>query len=143
MLASAALPPILPARSFGGASYRDGGLFDNLPLGPIAADPECAVAIVVHLRQGSVWDHRAYPGLHVVEIRPTVPLAAPGPVGWINGMLDFSPSRVEWLIERGYEDATRALGRVRAALQAAHGLREAVDTAVAEADRLDRDFPGP
>ncbi|WUH98459.1 patatin-like phospholipase family protein [Spirillospora sp. NBC_00431] len=143
VLASAALPPVLPARSVSGVSYRDGGLFDNTPLGPIAADPDCDVAIVVHLRQGAVWDARAYPGLRVIEIRPTTPLAAPGATGWINGLLDFSPARVEWLIQRGYEDATAALGRIQAALQATHGLRRATAAATAEADLLDHDFPTP
>jgi NTE family protein len=141
VLASAALPPILPARSVGTMAYRDGGLFDNTPLGPIAADSKCSVAIVVHLRQGSVWDAGAYPRLHVIEIRPTVPLASPGPAGWVNGMLDFSPARVEWLIQQGYQDATAALGRIRAALQTTHGLRQAVTTATNKADRLDHDFP--
>jgi hypothetical protein len=83
------------------------------------------------------------PGLHVIEIRPTVPLAAPGPVGWVNGMLDFAPERVEWLIQRGYEDVTQTLDRIRAALWATGGLRCAMTSAAEEADRLDRDFPLP
>lgn len=71
-------------------------------MAPIAADPDLRYMIVVHPRQGSLWDARSYPGTGIVEIRPTRPLADPGPLGWLNGMLDFSRERIESLIQAGY-----------------------------------------
>ncbi|MEV7803969.1 patatin-like phospholipase family protein [Microbispora sp. NPDC088329] len=141
VLASASLPPVLPPREVAGIRYRDGGLFDNLPVGPIAADPDCRFVVVVHLQQGSLWNARDYPGLEVIEIRPTRPLADPGPLGWANGMLDFSPERIEWLIRRGDEDAEDALKPLRAALEATDHLRTSRSLAVEAADALDREFP--
>ncbi len=141
ILASASLPPVLPPREVAGIRYWDGGLFDNLPVGPIAADPDCHFVVVVHLHQGSLWNARDYPGLQIVEIRPTRPLADAGPVGWANGMLDFSPKRIDWLIQRGYEDAEHALKPLRSALEATERHRTNLSLAIDAADELDREFP--
>jgi NTE family protein len=140
IFASAALPVVFPSQEVAGRPYRDGGLFDNLPIGPLLADYDCR-CIVMHLGQGSLWNARDYPHSQILEIRPTVPLAGQGPVGWAHGLLDFSPGRIEKLIGQGYADAKRILGPLKAALVAHHGLSESVDAARIAADELDREFP--
>jgi NTE family protein len=138
ILASAALPVVFPSKEVAGRRYRDGGLFDNLPIGPLLADYDCR-CIVMHLGQASLWNARDYPNSQILEVRPTVPLAGPGPVGWANGLLDFSPGRIEKLIGQGYADATRILGPLKAALVAHRGLRQSVDIARTALDELDRE----
>jgi hypothetical protein len=97
---------------------------------------------VVHLGQASLWNARDYPNSQILEIRPTMPLAGTGPLGWANGMLDFSPNRIEKLIAQGYADAKRTLEPLKATLLALRGLRASADIARAELAELDREFPG-
>jgi NTE family protein len=141
ILASAALPMVFPTREIGGRRHRDGGLFDNLPIGPLLADSDCR-CVVVHLGQASLWNARDYPNSQILEIRPTAPLAGAGPVGWANGMVDFSPGRIEKLIGQGYGDAKRVLEPLKATLIAVRGMRMSADIARAALDELDREFPG-
>jgi NTE family protein len=140
IMASAALPLVFPPREFGGRKHRDGGLFDNLPTGPLLAG-NCRYAIVVHLRQGSLWNARAYHNVQILEIRPRRPLEKPGRLGWINGLLDFSPSRTEALIEQGYADAERTLAPLLDACTALCDLPASADAARDALLQLDREFP--
>jgi hypothetical protein len=89
-----------------------------------------------------LWNARDYPNSQILEIRPTMPLAGTGPLGWANGMLDFSPNRIEKLIAQGYADAKRTLEPLKATLLALRGLRASADIARAELAELDREFPG-
>jgi NTE family protein len=140
VMASAALPLVFPPRELGGRKVRDGGLFDNLPTGPLLAE-NCRYAIVVHLRQESLWNARTYKKVQILEIRPRRPLEKPGRLGWINGLLDFSPGRIEALIEQGYADAERTLAPLRAALAAHSDLHTSADAARTALAQLEQEFP--
>ncbi|MFI6979209.1 patatin-like phospholipase family protein [Embleya sp. NPDC050154] len=138
LLASAALPFVFPPRRVAGRPYRDGGLGDNVPLNPLAADSGCTNAVVVHLGNGVVWDGAAYPGCAPLEIRPTDDIVEHPDrrLGNLGALLDFRPARLSELQRRGYRDAAALVGATRAMLDRAHTLRgslKEVDSALAAA----------
>ncbi|MFD5130967.1 patatin-like phospholipase family protein [Streptomyces olindensis] len=125
ILASAALPLLLPPRRIAGRLYRDGGLADNTPAGALADHAGCDMAIVVHLSRGALWDAHHFPGLGMLEVRPSRALAPTGPVGGLTGLVDFSPSRVRALRAQGRADAERTLEPFRELLTGLRNLRSA------------------
>jgi NTE family protein len=112
ILASAALPVVLPGRDVLGRRYIDGGLADNTAAGALVRHGGCDVLIVTHLSRGDLWDAHQFPGTSVIEIRPQTSLSGPGLLGSVTATLDFSPDRVASLIRQGYADATAVLDRV-------------------------------
>jgi NTE family protein len=61
ILASAALPVVLPGRSVGGRPYVDGGLADNTAAGALVRHGDCDVLIVTHLSRGTCGTHVSFP----------------------------------------------------------------------------------
>jgi len=144
VLASCALPLVLPTRQVNGSWYRDGSLFDNLPVGPLSGNPACGTAIVVHLAPGRVWDARRYADLGILEVRPRRPLAGPGPLGVVESLLDFSPATVDGLIAAGRADARAVLGPLAAALAARARRRDGAARVARALEALDAiDAVGP
>jgi len=137
VLASAALPFVLPPRHIGSERFLDGGFVDNAPAGALAAYADCDHVIVVHLQQGLLWDTERHPELSVIEIRPTQPLASRGMLGHMIGLLDFSPDRLAALKQQGLEDAAKILGPPLAMIDSAtqlHNTRLDMINAVEDLD---------
>jgi NTE family protein len=137
VLASAALPLILPPRRLNGRLYRDGGLADNTPAGALVRHAGCDIVIVVHLSRGSTWDAHDFPGTSMIEIRPRRPLSPSGPGGDLTGMLDFSPHRLRRLREQGRADTARVLDPLAETLHSVTALRAAEAAMLAAVEDLD------
>ncbi|WP_239334605.1 patatin-like phospholipase family protein [Frankia sp. CiP3] len=112
LLASAAVPVVLPPRRVGGEVLRDGGIGDNLPIGALYQLARVRRVVVVHLKPYPLFNPDEFPGLDLIEIMPSRPLDPGGPLSWGSGLLDFSSDRVHALYELGYADAREQLGRV-------------------------------
>ncbi|MFC1437329.1 patatin-like phospholipase family protein [Streptacidiphilus sp. N1-10] len=137
VLASAALPLILPPRRLNGRLYRDGGLADNTPAGALVRHAGCDIVIVVHLSRGSTWDAHDFPGTSMIEIRPRRPLAPAGPGGDMTGMLDFSPHRLRRLRAQGRADTAAILDPLAETLHSVTALRSAEAAMLTALDGLD------
>jgi NTE family protein len=124
VLASAALPFVMPAQTLGRRRLRDGGIADNAPARPLVTYEQCDILIVVHLRTGVLWDASIFAPAQVLEIRPVESLDSPGYLGGLAGLLDFSGSRIDSLIGRGYADATATLARLERVLGSVRGMRD-------------------
>lgn len=136
LLASAALPLVLPPRGVGGRHYRDGGLADNTPAGALARHADLDLVIVVHLGQGALWDAHDV-DVPIAEVRPSVPLSGPGLGRW-GSLLALSPDRVEALRRQGLHDAASCLQPADRLLSSARGLRRSQELmldALAELER--------
>ena len=102
LLATSAIPLAFKPELVGGVLYYDGGLSCNVPLAPLARE-RCTDAIVVHLSQTERISGDVPDSMRVLEIRPSIRLSK-------SGVLDFSQSHAERLIETGYADCGRVLG---------------------------------
>jgi NTE family protein len=107
LLASSALPLVLPSRRVGTRAYRDGGLADNTPAAALSRHVDLDLLIVVHLKQGALFDAHELP-VPVLEVRPSAPLSGSGLARW-SSLLALSPERVEALRRQGLYDAARCL----------------------------------
>jgi NTE family protein len=123
ILASAALPPILPSQPVQGKSYRDGGLADNIAAGALVAHGNCDLIIVAHLTRGELWDAHQYPDVPIIEVRPRMTMHDPGLVGGLTSILDFSPERVSARMRQGYADAADVLNRTAKVLGSVEARR--------------------
>lgn len=119
LLASAALPLAYDSQQINGKTYRDGGLGEakmskgNTPLEPLV-NAGCTHAIVVHLKHGSFWDRKEYENTSIIEVRPAEDLYAEGK---LSSLMNFDENKINYLIERGYEDAYRCIGNVLKAIK--------------------------
>jgi NTE family protein len=109
ILASAAIPVVMPPRNVGGATMRDGGVLGggNVPVG--ALDGRMSRVIAVHLDARPLFHAGRFSDMDVIEIIPSSPLAPDGLLGAASASLDLSSARVEALFELGYADARRTL----------------------------------
>jgi NTE family protein len=109
ILASAAIPVVMPPRNVGGTAMRDGGVLGggNVPVG--ALEGRISRVIAVHLDARPLFHAGRFSGMDVIEIIPGSPLAPGGLLGAASASLDLSPARVEALSELGYADARRTL----------------------------------
>lgn len=105
--ASAAVPLAFPAQQINGRYYRDGSLGSrnrgNIPIEPLVACG-CTHIIAVILETSSRLDRKAWPGVKIVEIRPSTPIL---PKGNFKALLDFCPERITELIALGETDTLR------------------------------------
>jgi NTE family protein len=99
LIASCSIPIVFPPVQLEEANYYDGGVYDNVPVAPLA-ECGCTTIIVAHLFKTQKVDPRLHPGIRLVEIRHRASL---------GGMLNFATDRVESLIRYGYEDAMAQL----------------------------------
>jgi NTE family protein len=102
--ASAAVPLAFPAQQINGRYYRDGSLGSrnrgNIPIEPLIACG-CTHIIAVILENSSRLDPKDWPGVKVVEIRPSKQILQ---MGNIKALFDFSPERIAQLITLGEKD---------------------------------------
>ncbi|MCM9082910.1 patatin-like phospholipase family protein [Streptomyces spororaveus] len=143
VLASAALPVVLPPRRVGPRLYRDGGMADNTPAGALARYAGCDIVIVVHLSDGALWDAHDHPTLRVIEIRPRHRIRPPGPAGGATALVDLSPKRLAHLRGQGFEDARWTMEPLRAALSEVEGARTAQSRMLGAVAGLDDEAQEP
>ena len=100
--ASAAIPLAFQAQEFNGRLYRDGGLGakGNTPVEPIV-QAGCTHGIVVVLDPSDSIDPADWPGINLIQIQATNSLHNEN---LFQSLLDFSPERIENLIQLGEED---------------------------------------
>lgn len=100
ILASAALP-FFEATKIGGVHFADGGLYENVPAATARARGYRRLAVVDLLGPGN---NRPYDGANAetLWVRVSKPL---------GGILDFNPRVIADLIDLGYLDGLRALGK--------------------------------
>lgn len=142
LLASAALPLLFkPKYDEQGNRMTDGGqggwikAQGNTPIEPLLR-AGCDLVIVSHLSNGSLWHRHDFPDTAIVEIRPNPALD----MGMLS-MLDFSESRIKALMQYGYEDTLKTMGKIRDALnlraeQHSIDAKLADDSALRTSERL-------
>ncbi|MEH2039413.1 patatin-like phospholipase family protein [Nostoc sp.] len=142
LLASAALPLAFPSQEVNGQSYIDGGLADNVPLRALAKRG-CKNVIVIHLKNGAVWNRHDFPEQTVIEIRPEQRIEKSDTpiIGKIDSYLDFSSERIAELKKRGYEDAKRCLIPIMEVFRTVKDQRESHNSLVNSTQRLLNDPP--
>lgn len=121
LLASAAVPFAFPTREVNNKHYVDGLLWDNVPVGALAAQGATHV-IVVHIENGSDFDRTKFPNLRIIEIRPTQ-LIDEGYKFGSAGLQFHNPEYIKRLKERGYEDAKSIIGKVMDSLDLFQDLK--------------------
>ncbi len=136
LLASAAHPFIVRARSVEGKQYSDGGLGGmankqgHTPITPLLRDAGCRVVIVTHNTDGSLWDRHAFPDAIVLEIRPGSTIRHRGPLA---DTLDFSAKSIATWMKQGYQDTERCLATAAHALilrEGSHVAQARLDAAI-------------
>lgn len=142
LLASAALPLLFkPKYDEQGNRMTDGGqggwikAQGNTPIEPLL-QAGCDLVIVSHLSNGSLWHRHDFPDTAIVEIRPNPALD----MGMLS-MLDFSESRIKALMQYGYEDTLKTMGKIRDTLNLRAELHSinaklADDSALQASERL-------
>ena len=137
LLASAAYPLIVRARSVEGKRYSDGGLGGmsnkqgHTPITPLVRDAGCRAVIVTHNADGSLWDRHNFSEAIVLEIRPGSPIRRREPLA---DTLDFSAkSSIATWIKQGYQDTERCLATAAHVLisrEESHAARAQLDAAI-------------
>jgi len=123
IMASAAIPIAFEPVKVDGKWYYDGGMGDrvkvqgNTPIRPLL-DSNCTHAIVVMLGNGTLWDRSEWSEITTIEVRPSENM------GSIFDIFDFSPTRIAELIDLGYRDAVRSIGKVYDATSRFRSLAE-------------------
>jgi NTE family protein len=109
ILASAAIPVVMPPRNVAGTAMRDGGVLGggNVPVGSL--EGRISRVIAVHLDALPLFHAGRFSEMDVIEVIPGGPLAPDGLLGAASASLDLSPARVEALFDLGYADAQRTL----------------------------------
>lgn len=104
LLASTALPLVYEPVRIGGVFYRDGGLFDNLPMRPLL-ESGIRNLILVLLSQNAEYDvHLASQAEELLVIRPSADIGK-----LVTGTLDFDGANVMYRIHLGFYDTLRTV----------------------------------
>ena len=124
LLASSALPVIYSPVEIEGKKYRDGGLKDNLPIGPLYAEG-IRNFVVVGLSTETKINYDKYPGAQFLFIKPRRSIGE-----FWDGTLDFTSKGARIRMELGYIDAIREIefyGRNDGAATEEYKLQEITD----------------
>lgn len=115
LLATAAFPVVCsPVKLADGNEYYDGGFEqaggDNVPLTPIVENNnkngfDVSTIIIVYLEhEPKMYREIDYDNYELIQIVPSIDLG-----NILDGTTNFTSSRIEMLIKRGYEDAVKVL----------------------------------
>ncbi len=143
IFASAALPLLFEPQEIEGELYSDGGLGGwkksqgNTPITPLIEDCGCSHIIVTHLTDGSAWDRYDFPNTTIIEVRPKIPISTESQ---IKDLLNFKASKINQLIEQGYEDAKRCIGNVEIAINLQEKSKVAINRRDSTIAMLDDGF---
>lgn len=136
LLASTALPIIYEPVKLGDSYYRDGGLFDNMPMRPLL---EAGVRdlILVKLKAESEYDiYLSSQADTLIEISPSTSLG-----GFVDGTLDFDGENAEFRMQLGFYDTLRAfefyerriMGFPATPVEKAHRIQQDIENATTAA----------
>ncbi len=104
LLASTALPIVYEPVRIGNAYYRDGGLFDNLPMRPLL-EAGIRNLILVLLSPSATFDVTlASQAEELLVIRPSAQIG-----GLLSGTLDFDSANIMYRVHLGFYDTLRAI----------------------------------
>lgn len=104
LLASTALPLVYEPVRIGDTFYRDGGLFDNLPMRPLL-DSGIRNLILVLLSPSAEYDiHLASRTEELLVIRPSADIGK-----LVTGTLDFDSTNVMYRVHLGFYDTLRTV----------------------------------
>lgn len=102
LLASSALPIVYDPVKIGSTYYRDGGLYDNLPMRPLL-DAGLKNLILVQLAPDAEFDVMvASQADDLIVIKPSVSIG-----GLLTGTLDFDSANVMYRVHLGFYDTIR------------------------------------
>ncbi|MCA1961378.1 MAG: patatin-like phospholipase family protein [Desulfomonile sp.] len=101
--ASISLPLIFPPVELNGASLRDGGISEWVPIRPLF-DHGFRRIILVGTKPGFGYNARSYPGCQVLIVKPGTSLGR-----FPISTLRFTGEAVDRWMKLGYEDASRTL----------------------------------
>ena len=90
--------PVFTPRPIGGKYYLDGSMFLKLPV-EMAVEKNCDIIIAVRLRPEK-YDFGDCKNAEIIDIAPDE---------FLSYTLEASTQRIEWMIDKGYEDAKRIL----------------------------------
>lgn len=93
--------PIFKPRPINGKIYLDGSIFDKLPV-DMAKDKGCNIIIAVRLRPEK-YDFCQFKDIKIIDIAPDE---------FLSSTLEANKERIEWMLNKGYEDAIRILNSV-------------------------------
>ena len=110
LCATSAIPIVFQEEKISGNYYADGGLGDEVPIGPLL-DEGCTDAIVVNLRRSYHVDYSGL-GINTAVIHPTADLGDK-----TLGLLDFSAKGAEWRMQLGYDDCKNKFAPILKALR--------------------------
>ena len=143
IFASAALPLLFEPQEIESEHYSDGGLGGwkksqgNTPITPLIEECGCSHIIVTHLTDASAWNRYDFPNTTIIEIRPKIPISKESQV---KDLLNFKASKINELIEQGYEDAKRCIGDVKVAVDLQAKSQQAISRRDDALAILDDDF---
>lgn len=107
----------------------------NTPAQPLA-EAGCTHVVVVMLGQGVLWDRNEWPNMIPVEIRPSFDI---NDGDWLKAIVNFEPTRIAELIERGEADSMRCLEGVLKAEGLVGDMRTAMN-GLQKAMQVDANF---
>lgn len=101
LLATSAMPVIFPAQKIGTGEYIDGGIADNVPVGPLYVLEKCKMIVVVHIttNDGNKNYAERFPEATILQIRPKNEQGE-----FFTGILDFTAEGAKRRISQGYND---------------------------------------
>lgn len=113
LFASAAIPLAFGQKSVNGKFYSDGSLDGEIPIKPLI-DQGCTHIIIIHLRNGAIFDRSDYPEQTIIEIRPKEIINNSNVLimGDLSSLFDFSANRIKQLKDQGYQDAKKYLNNI-------------------------------
>ncbi|WP_326909207.1 patatin-like phospholipase family protein [Sedimentibacter sp. MB31-C6] len=90
--------PIFTPKSINGKYYLDGSINSRLPI-DMVAKRGCNIIITVRLRPEE-YEFSKYNDVKIIDIAPEV---------FLSNTLEASRDRINWMIEKGYEDSKKIL----------------------------------
>lgn len=90
--------PVFKPRPINDKYYLDGSYFSKLPI-EMAVEKKCDVIIAVRLRPER-YDYGKYKEVNIIDISPDE---------FLSSTLEASRDRINWMIDKGYEDAIKIL----------------------------------
>lgn len=109
LMASSALPAVFGKVSISGKEYRDGGLYQNIPL-QVAVEQGCDLIFVIPTGDGIVLSLDQVPSNAIVVNFNDYKLHSLNP---IEGTLGFNQTAINERIERGYTQAKKLIEYLR------------------------------
>ena len=90
--------PVFAPREINGKYYLDGSIYNKLPINMLT-EKGYETIITVRLRK-EPYDFSKYTNIKIIDIAPNE---------YLSNTLKANPARINWMIDKGYEDALRIL----------------------------------